>query len=157
MLRWVTPSLGHVLRTVGISTHLAKSNQWSKPQPAAGTAGGSGRGRGLRHTAPGFPRAEPQAALHLAVRFSCMMKQTALPELHFARWNANKLRLETSAGDCRFWWIWTASHNSALNLPNPVNIGSWTSPSYCAWFPLGSQGTWQLVFSVSSVRLAGFN
>lgn len=38
------------VRVAYSGTHLAKSNQWSKPQPAVDTADGSGRGRSLRHT-----------------------------------------------------------------------------------------------------------
>lgn len=89
--------------------------------------------------------------------FTHGMKQTDLFALHFVRWNTNKLRLKPSADDCIFWWIWTVGHNSVLNLPKPVNTGSWTSTSYCTWSSPGSQGSWQLLVSVSSINTAGFN
>lgn len=47
--------------------------------------------------------------------FTHVTKQAALFELHFVRWNTNKLRLKASADDCIFWWIWTADHNSILS------------------------------------------
>lgn len=154
---WVTKSQERMPRRVPLplgmpSMWWAFPGTWQSVTPAGSTAAGMLGGDGAPDTScawisPCWPGGE----------FTHVMKQAALFELHSVRWNTNKLRLKTSADDCIFWWIWTAGHNSALNLPKPVSTGSWTSTSYCMWSSPGSQGSWQLLVSLSSITTAGFN